>query len=117
MRTALGLSLLTALTLLASGCGPNCQSTCDRLYGQTGEDCQIVRPGGATSTDLKNECMRVCEDALDIPGELEGYNPDEWQGSSDSVTIENDKQAAVWMDCIAETSCEDLEKGYCAPVW
>ena len=117
MRTTLGISLLTVAALFAAGCGPNCQSTCDRLYGATGDDCSITRPGVSSSTDLKNECMSVCGEALKVPGDLGNYDPNEWQGSSDSVTVRNDKQAAVWMDCIAETSCEDLEKGYCAPVW
>ncbi len=117
MKLTLALCLLTAAALFTTGCGPNCQSTCDRLYGQTGDDCGITRPGAASPTKLKNECMNVCEAALDIPGDVGNYNPDEWQGSSSSVTINNDKQAAIWMDCIAETSCDDLEKGYCAPVW
>jgi hypothetical protein len=116
MKTTIGLTIAALTTLLASGCGPNCQTTCDRLYGSTGEDCAIARPN-TTESDLKRTCRKACQDALSIPGELEGYDPDERQGSSASVEIENDKQAAVWMDCIAETSCEDLEKGYCAPVW
>jgi hypothetical protein len=116
MRTALALSLLTIAGALATGCGPNCQSTCDRLYGTSGEACAIARPN-TSEADLKSTCMNACLGALDNPGGLDGYDPDERQGSSASVELETDKQAAVWMDCIATTSCEDLEKGYCAPVW
>ncbi len=116
MRTALGLTTAALLALLATGCGPNCQVTCDRLYGSTGDACGIARPN-TSENDLKSTCMKACKEALKYPGELEGYDPDERQGSSASVEITNDKQAAVWMDCIAETACEDLEKGYCAPVW
>jgi hypothetical protein len=116
MRTALGLTMAALVALLAAGCGPNCQVTCDRLYGSSGDNCSIARPNTSES-DLKSTCMKACKEALKYPGELEGYDPDERQGSSASVEITNDKQAAVWMDCIAETSCEDLEKGYCAPVW
>jgi len=105
---------LVAAGWLASGCGPNCQSTCDRLYSGTGDSCDIQRPG-TTQTELKTTCQNKCEEALSQPGELEGYDPDEPQGSA-SVTLENEKQAAVWMDCVAETACEDLNL-YCAPIW
>jgi hypothetical protein len=116
MRTAVVLSLAILAAAPMSGCGPTCQSTCDHLYGSTGDDCHIER-AGTTETELKNTCMEKCEAALETPGELGNYNPDERQGSSAAIVLETDKQAAVWMDCIAETACEDLTKGYCAPVW
>jgi len=115
MRLAM-LSALVLSTALAQGCGPNCQSTCDKLYGTTGDACSIQRPN-TSEKELKTTCLEKCNAALDVPGELEGYDPDQQQGSSSSVEITNDKQAAVWMDCIAETACEDLDHGYCAPVW
>ena len=34
----------------------------------------------------------------------------------DDVALENEQQAALWMDCVAETSCDNLDKNYCAPV-
>ena len=76
MRTTLGLSLVALAALLVSGCGPNCQSTCDRLYGSTGDACGIARPN-TSETDLKRTCRKACSDALSIPGDLEGYDPDE----------------------------------------
>jgi len=116
MRTPWTLALVGLAAVFAPGCGPNCQSTCDKLYGTTGEACAISRPA-TTETELRNTCMEKCEYALDRPGEVGNYDPDERQGSSAAVEIENDKQAALWMDCIAETACEDLLHGYCAPVW
>ncbi len=116
MHRLVAVSLVAAAALAATGCGPNCQSTCERLYGTTGESCSISRPG-TTATELLTRCSNECEGALSVPGELEGYDPNERQGSSASVQLENEKQAAIWMDCIAETACEDLNKGYCAPVW
>ena len=114
---AVGISTLALVAQLAVGCGPNCQSTCNRLYVE--EECNIQRPGyeGEKVGELIQQCMDLCEGALEVPGELEGYNPDDRVGSSDSIDLENEKQAAVWMDCIAETSCEDLNQGYCAPIW
>jgi len=61
--------------------------------------------------------MDECESALKIPGEVGNYTPNEYTPASEPVTLENDHQAAVWMDCVAETSCEFLDGGYCAPVW
>ncbi|MFH1465575.1 MAG: hypothetical protein ABIO70_14405 [Pseudomonadota bacterium] len=116
MRTAIALPFAIFAAPFAIGCGPTCQATCDKLYGTTGDACHIER-AGTTETDLKNTCMDHCEAALEIPGALGNYNPDERQGSSAAIDIETDKQAAVWMDCIAETACEDLTRGYCAPVW
>lgn len=102
---------------LLQGCGPTCQSTCTKLY-QPGGECQIERPGRTTS-ELYDSCMSACDDALSQPGEVGSYNPYERQNSATSATsaLKNDQRAAVWMDCIAETSCDYLEDGYCAPVW
>lgn len=107
---------LVALALIASGCGPNCQSTCNRLYSTDGDACNITRPGTSQS-DLVDKCMDKCSTALEYPGEVGSYDPYSRQGSSNAFVLENEKQAAVWMDCIAATDCEDLTKGYCAPVW
>ena len=78
MRALLALGS-TALLLFLSGCGPNCQSTCQRIYGNgvnadAIEDCAIQRPG-RTQGDLIDTCMDNCENALDQPGELGTYDP------------------------------------------
>ncbi|MCB9761322.1 MAG: hypothetical protein H6739_15880 [Alphaproteobacteria bacterium] len=106
--------LLTILGTLA-GCGPNCQSTCNRIYGDA-PNCGIQR-GGRTQVELYDRCITECETAMDSPGELDGYDPLVRQGSSEDINIENEKQAAVWMDCIAESDCSRLSSGYCAPIW
>jgi len=108
---------VVALALpLATGCGPNCQSTCNRLYTSGGDNCNIERPG-MDQVDLIDQCMDVCEFALQKPGDVGSYDPNNLHGSSSAVDLENEKQAAVWMDCIANTACEDLENGLCAPIW
>ncbi len=109
-------TFLVAITSLLVSCGPTCQSTCSRLYAEA--ECHIQRPGHKDQTQLRQRCLDECEDALKVPGELEGYNPSESTGNSDSIELENETQAAVWMDCISEQSCERLETaGVCAPVW
>ncbi|MFT5680152.1 MAG: hypothetical protein ACI8RZ_001057 [Myxococcota bacterium] len=105
---------LAVISALAVGCGPNCESTCNTLYQS--EQCNVQSPG-SDQTELLTTCMDSCEYALGRPGEVGDYKPTEYTPASVSVTLDNDKQAAVWMDCVSETACEFLESGYCAPVW
>lgn len=104
---------LLAVAVTTSGCGPDCYSTCGKLYL---EECNFESPG-QTQTELMDTCVETCESALSVPGEVGEYNPFEKQPGDSAITIENDRQAALWMDCIAESACEKLEEGYCAPVW
>ena len=30
--------------------------------------------------------------------------------------LDNEKQAAIWMDCVEQTACEDIDDGFCAPI-
>ena len=105
---------LAVISAVAVGCGPDCQSTCNNLYQS--EQCNIQSPG-SDQGELLTTCMDACESAIGSPGEVGDYNPTEYTPASVSVTLQNDKQAAVWMDCVSETACEFLESGYCAPVW
>lgn len=110
---------LAALTLglLAPGCGPNCQSTCDRLFLEEPEGCGIEHPG-KSADDERRDCITSCEDALAEAGPIpKGYDPNERQTGSQSVQLETDEQAAAWMECVDETACDYLSDGYCAPVW
>jgi hypothetical protein len=112
----LGLVALVAAAVPISGCGPTCQSTCNRLYQEAEPSCNI-QSVASDRTELLTRCNESCEDALDTPGEIGDYTPHEYTPSSKNIDLENDKQAALWMDCVAETSCEHLNDGYCAPVW
>jgi hypothetical protein len=116
-RSLLLLPVLGLVALLGIGCGPNCQSTCSRLYGNAAGECKIERPGFQTAEQLMEVCQDACEEALSKSGEVGSYDPNDRKGSTTAVELENEKQAALWMDCISETSCEYLETGYCAPVW
>ena len=104
---------LTALSLV-SGCGPNCQATCNKLYLEN--ECNLTSPG-MTRDELMSECNNHCEQALDKVGDGGTYTPEERTPSDRSVELENDKQAALWMECVDSHACEHLDDGYCQPVW
>lgn len=113
MRALLLLTAVGAVALLTA-CGPNCQDTCEKLY--TESQCDIER-AGRTPDRLITDCMDFCQEALKVPGEIGSFNPYEKVGSGQSITLENEQQAAIWMDCVAETACENIQTGMCAPVW
>lgn len=108
------LAALLVSPFAASGCGPNCQSTCDRLFSV--DECGIQR-NEKSPEEVRNDCLASCDEALANPGPLGDYNPDERKSGSQTVKLETDQQAAAWMECVEETSCSYLEDGYCAPVW
>ena len=112
------------LTLLAStgyltACGPDCQSTCEKLYSKGGE-CKFTSAGDPDGQKNFSRCMETCQDAVLVPGDAGDYNPYEKTPSSQSVELNNDQQAAMWMDCVEEKSCELLKTSggrFCAPIW
>ena len=108
--------LVVTASVLAAGCGEpprTCQSTCRKVYAP--QECDIDTPG-ADWADMYDDCVDECDYALSQPGDLGGYNPDERITSGESVRLENEQQAAAWMDCVWETACQRLEEGYCAPI-
>lgn len=113
MRTV----VVIALTgIFASACGPTCQNTCRRIYAQN--ECGITDPALDENEQIR-ECLSDCETALTISGELGDYDPDKRSPTNIKVILENEIQAAAWMDCVWETECDDLHPalgGYCAPI-
>ncbi|TNE87938.1 MAG: hypothetical protein EP330_16740 [Deltaproteobacteria bacterium] len=112
----LALIALPLIGLLASGCGPTCASTCGKIYGQLADGNCNQRIPGEDPTASFDRCVEECEFALSQPGELNGYNPHERITSGEIPDLENEKQAAAWMDCVDELSCELLDDGFCAPI-
>lgn len=109
-RVALvGLALAGSLLV---GCGPTCQSTCQKLYFE--DQCGIPTPGRETD-EVFRECVDECDYALARPGDLDGYDPDERQTSGETIQLVNEVQAAAWMECVDQTACEDISDGYCEP--
>ena len=101
--------------VLAGGCGPNCQSTCQTIFDETQPHCGIHIPGKAPEESI-SDCISACEYALQYPGDVGDYNPFEPNTTGASVTLDNEKQAAIWMECVEETACPDIADGYCAPI-
>jgi hypothetical protein len=129
-HTPLFLGFVAAGALFVSGCGNDCQSSCTKLYGTTTANCGDARGEKGTesyfqglvnygqSREKKNrQCMDECEGALERPGEVGDYSPTEYTPSDEATELENDRQAALWMDCVDSHSCDNLASGYCAPVW
>ncbi|MCO4747904.1 MAG: hypothetical protein KC912_24135 [Proteobacteria bacterium] len=113
----LALLVLPLAGLLAAGCGPTCPTTCAKIYGQAADgNCNTAIPGQTNEASF-DACVDMCEDALAIPGDLGGYNPNERVLSGELPELENEKQAAAWMDCIDGASCQTLNDGYCAPLF
>lgn len=128
-RTAASALVLATLMVATTGCGPDCQSTCDKIYGEapgcgdpTGEHgTESYYPGtigpSGTREKLLGQCMDECSNALQTPGEVGNYTPQQYTPSDEVVELENDKQVALWMECVDGQSCENLTSGYCAPIW
>lgn len=98
-----------ALVLLAAGsvaCGENCQSACGKIYDPAECGVQI---GGVTAAELTRDCVNQCEDALAQTGPMGTYDPNTRRDPLSPSVVENEKQAAAWMDCVAAATCEDLE--------
>lgn len=104
-RALRAILLAPLLTVVGTGCGPDCYSACAKLYQ---EECNISAPG-QTQDDLLSECVDECQAALKTPGEVGSFDPLRPQSSSNAIEIENDRQAAVWMDCVDQTSCENIK--------
>lgn len=116
------LPVLLALPLL-TGCGETCQSTCTHVYDPS--ECGIIIPGVGTDK-IVGECVRQCERALATPGDIGTYDPKSRNTGAD-IKLENDQQAAAWIDCVWEIapepgpqeSCSQLDPaigGKCAPI-
>ncbi|MES2640306.1 MAG: hypothetical protein V4850_12510 [Myxococcota bacterium] len=116
---AITLLLVFSAALLATGCGPDCQTSCEKIFGDAAGECDIQIPGKVGESgrqEMISQCVSHCEQALRRNGDIGDYSPNERAGGDDDISLENEKQAALWMDCVSETSCDNLNKNYCAPV-
>ena len=105
------LFFVPALLILGVGCGPDCQSTCSKIYQS---ECGIERPG-ASQPKLVQECMGYCEDALSKPGKMEIMIPNKnYHHLKNPNWKMINKQLCGWN---VEQTAGNLEKHYCAPIW
>lgn len=114
------LALAAGGLLLGTACGPNCQNTCNQVYVQCN-----TQKAGQTQEQLLRECISECTTAMQESGELGDYNPEQRRVSNEPITLENDQQAAAWMDCVwnhapdaSAEQCDEIDPtvGYCAPI-
>lgn len=109
------IALCTLPLAFVVGCGPDCQSSCNRIFGSSDGQCNMIPAGINDETeiqDLNSQCVAECQRALSNPGPAT-YDPNERHTSETHMST--DKDAALWMDCVNESACEDLGNGICAP--
>ena len=95
------MSIALCASVLASACGPDCQTTCEKLYAQGGE-CDLPPLVMSSGSKIFQRCTETCESALKTHWDAGDYNPQEKTPSSQSIELVNDQQAALWMDCVEE---------------
>lgn len=106
-----------------TGCGESCESTCQHVYDPS--ECGVVLPG-VTPKELIQTCVRECNTALQKTGEMR-FDPNQTLGSDDAWKLENEQEAAAWIDCVWSQAPEDgktpacanidpAEGGICAPI-
>jgi hypothetical protein len=112
MRGSLLLGLGAALL---AGCDKNCQNTCGRIYSES--ECHVIVPG-VTPERLREDCEEQCETALTRAGSMGSYNPYNRAPPDREVVLENERQAAAWMNCVWDVECSQLDPstGICAPI-
>lgn len=122
MRAAAALTVLTLLPLLQA-CGENCQSTCRHVYDEA--ECGVVVPGVGPD-ELIRECVNECENAMKKVGQA-SYDPTTTPSAADNIVLQNETEAANWIDCVWSLApepgysegCKNIdpaERGVCAPI-
>lgn len=114
--------LLGSAFLAACG-GYDCQSTCNHIYADS--ECGIAT-GQVDESVAIRECVETCEDALARTGDVGDYDPFIPYRGGDQPTLDNEKHAAMWMECVWASApdegysdgCRSLspEEGFCAPI-
>jgi hypothetical protein len=109
-----GAWVVALLALAVGGCDQNCQNTCSRIYDPS--QC-AVQISGVEWTSSRSDCEEACETALTRAGQMGDYNPYNRPNPSDPPELENERQAAAWMECVWTVECAELDPttGICAP--
>lgn len=112
MRSALIALVVLGSCIAACGDTRSCQNACRRAFRE--EQCNFQVPGSEPNR-LVQRCITECEGALKVNGDLNGYDPDIYESvdRTQRFELENEAQAAAWMDCVIETNCEDINDGFC----
>jgi len=91
-----------------------CTSSCEKVYQE--DQCGIQRPGQSRDELIRN-CEDRCVEASRNGGDAGDYNPNEKSNPGYFPQLENRAQVVLWAECVETTACENLEDGYCAPLW
>ena len=97
---------------LGSGCGESCNTACFKAYDE--RECNVDTPGQMADARIR-ECIADCRSALRRVGPMGDYSPF-GSGGLERVQLQNERQAAAWMDCIGESECSELQAGRCNPL-
>lgn len=107
---------LACLLLASCGDGPwqaRCVQSCDRLFAPDG--CHLGS-SDADRSDAHGRCTAQCESVAGEAGEVRAaYTPT--QPDESAETYINRAEAELWMDCVEETPCTELDDGGCPPVF
>lgn len=106
-----------------SGCGENCQSTCEHVYAES--ECGIVL-AGVSADELISTCTRQCESALQLTGE-QRFDPAVTPATEQSWELKYESEASAWIDCVWDNvpdpgpskACANIDPkqgGVCAPI-
>ena len=108
---------------MIGGCGYNCQETCNHVYADS--ECKVATGQVDENTAIR-ECSKTCQNALSNTGDIGDYDPYVPYLGGEQPVIENQKQAALWMECVWASApdpgytdgCTLLtaEEGFCAPI-
>ena len=117
-RAASAFTLLLAAAGLVGCAQHDCHTSCSKLFGDGDGECAIQVPGHADANgqaEIEQQCEGYCDAAMNQSGAVGDYDPNVRASGNEDVGLENDAQAALWMDCIDDTDCADLNNNYCAP--
>ena len=113
-------ALLVFFLTLPACATSDCLTSCQKIWGDQSGQCNLQDESILSDADRQdqiNSCKSSCQTALARYGDLGGYEPNQKRQQSDTVCLENEQQAAVWIDCVTATACEDLQSNWCAPVY
>lgn len=107
-RPILGISVAG---LLLSACGPTCQSSCRRMYAEA--ECDGAAGQAFPAEDFIEGCIEQCDQALGVPGTVRSdtrfFDPDNVSPANQDFCLQNEAEAATWMDCVWSFSDEECD--------
>lgn len=103
-----------AMLVCGSACRVNtgCASACETVWST--ESCGFG--AGLRDPDTSEaDCASECRSAFRRGGELDGYDPFDFDSvdRSQQFELQNRAQAQAWVGCVETSTCEDINDGFC----